>query len=132
MADAEGLEHAPQTVIEMVAKHDHRDDVEERNRPHLEAGDDIVIDVVFVEVAARMNGPERKVEKMKNDEGEKDRATPHHGARGVSRVLVDFSYVPDGTCNRLQTRHLNGLQDVENHGDQKNNARAPKERGQGF
>src|SRR6516162_821220 len=116
----------------MVAKHDHRDDVEERNRPHLEAGDDVVVDVVFVEVAARMNGPERKVEKMKDDEGEKDGSAPHHGARGVSGVGVDFSYVSDGTCKRLQARKLNGGPDMENHGDQKNNACAPKERGQGF
>ena|SRR6516162_2068816 len=101
MADAEGLERAPQAVIEMVAEHDHRDDIEERNGPDLEAGDDVVVDVVLVEVAARMNGAEGKVEKMKNDEGEKDRAAPHHGARGVSGVRVGFSYVLDGTRSRL-------------------------------
>src|SRR5215831_14713234 len=97
MADTEGLEHAPQAVIEMVAKHDHRDDVEQRNGPHLEAGNDVVVDVVFVEAATRMNGPERKVEKMKNDEGVKDGGAPHHGAGGVSGVRIDFSYVPDRT-----------------------------------
>ena len=32
MAEAERLEHAPQAVIEVIAKHDHGDDVEERRR----------------------------------------------------------------------------------------------------
>ncbi len=61
MAETEGLKHAPEAVIEVIAEHDHGDDVEEGDGPDLKAGDNIIVDVVLVEGAARVNGAEGKV-----------------------------------------------------------------------
>src|SRR5271157_798361 len=54
MAEAERLEHAPEAMIEVIAKQNHGDDVEERDGPVLKAGDDVVVDVVLVKGAAGM------------------------------------------------------------------------------
>lgn len=84
MADAEGLKHAPEAMVEVIAEHDHRDDVEKGDRPDLEAINHVVIDVVNVEGAAGMHGAEGEMEKVEDDEGEDDGTGPHHGARSVS------------------------------------------------
>ena len=46
MAEPKRLKHAPQAVIEVIAKHGHGDDVEQRHGPNLEAKNDIVVNVV--------------------------------------------------------------------------------------
>src|SRR5271157_1673733 len=66
MAEAEGLKHTPEAVIEVIAEHAHGDDVEERDGPNLEAGDYIVVDVVFVERPAGVHGAEGEVQKVKD------------------------------------------------------------------
>ena len=46
MAEAQGLKHAPEAVIEVIAEHDHGDDIEEGDGPDLKTVDNVVVDVV--------------------------------------------------------------------------------------
>src|SRR5262249_54870474 len=62
MTESQRLEHAPQPVIEVVAKHDHRNDVEDRYRPNLKPGYDVAVDVVRIEWPTRMHYPERELQ----------------------------------------------------------------------
>lgn len=132
MADAEGLKHAPETVVEVVAQHDHSDDVEERNGPDLKAVNHIVIDVMDFERPAGMNGAKSEMEKVEDDESENDRAGPHHGARSVGGGDVLFFDVADRACFFLQEPQLERRPDVKKDGDEKADARGPEEAGMGF
>ena len=71
MAEAERLKHAPQAVIQVIAKHDHRDDVEQRNRPDLKASDHIVVDIVLVERAAGMDGAKGEMQQVEDHKGQR-------------------------------------------------------------
>src|SRR5208337_3484745 len=108
MAEAERLEHAPQAVIEVIAKHDHGDDVEERDGPDLEAGDHVVIDIVFVEGAAGVHGAESKMQKMENQESEDDGPAPQHGAGSVGGIEIGLLDVVDGPGGALEEPELEG------------------------
>jgi len=128
VADAKGLEHAPETVIEVIAEHDHGDDVEERNGPNLKTGDDVVVDVVFDKRTAGMDGSESEVEEMENDEGENDGAAPDHGAGSIGGVSVDLFRVWDRTGGALETPELRGGPNVQGDGKEQDNASGPEQR----
>ena len=132
MAEAQGLEDAPKAVIEVIAEHDHGDDVEERDGPGLEASDDVIVDVVFDERAAGMNHAKGEVEQVEDDEGEDDRAAPDHGAGGVGGMLVDLFNVGDGASGALKKDKLPGGPDVEEYGDEQGDAGSPEKRGHGM
>jgi len=118
-------------VIEVIAQHDHGDDIEERNRPDLEAGDDIVVDVMRFEAATGMDRAESEVQKVKDDEGQDDGAAPRHGARSIGRMEVDFFHVTDGAGFALEEPELEGGPHVEKHGDEQSDARNPQKGGMG-
>src|SRR5208337_1612711 len=132
VAEAERLKHAPQAVIEVIAKHDHGDDVEERDGPDLEAGDDVVVDVVLVEGPAGVHGPESKVQEVENEESEDDGAAPEHGAGGVGGIEIGLFDVVDGPGVALQEPELEGGPDVQADGKEQGDARTPQECGERF
>ena len=125
MAEAKRLKHAPEAMIEVIAKHDHGDDVEKRDGPDLKAKDKVVIDVVVVERRARVHGTEGELEKVPDDEGEDDGATPHHGARGVSGIETGFLDVLDGPGFALEEPEFEGRPDVQEDGNQKGDTGGP-------
>lgn len=129
MAEAERLKHTPQAVIEVITKHDHSDDVEEGDGPDLEAGDDVVVDIVFIERTARVQGPEGQVEEVEDYERQDDWAAPLHGARGVGGIDVSFFDVTDGASCALQKPELPGRPNVQDHRNQQGEARGPQEVG---
>jgi len=131
MVEPEGLEHAPETVVEVVAKHDHGNDIEERDGPKLEAGDDIVVDIMVDEWSAGMDYAEGEMEQVENDEGEDDGAAPGHGAGGVGGMRVDFFNVGDRTGGALKKNQLPGGPDVQKYGKQKGDAGPPEKRRHG-
>ena len=132
MTDAEGLKHAPETVIEVIAEHDHSDDVEQGDGPNLESGDHIIVNVVFVEGTAGMNRAEGEVKQVKDDKGEDNRAAPHHGPRGVCRSDIVFFDVGNGAGLLLQQPKLQGGPDVQEDGEKKADARGPEKAGMGL
>src|SRR5271155_618737 len=113
VAEAERLEHAPEAMIEVIAKHDHGDDIEEGDGPKLEAGDDVVVDVVFVEGAARMNSSKREVQEMEDDESQDDGPAPIHGPGSVGGMEIGFLDVVYGAGVALQAPELKRRPDVE-------------------
>src|SRR2546429_806799 len=64
MAEPERLKHAPQPVIEVVAQHDHGDDVEHRRRPELKSRHYVVVHVVNIEGTAWMDRAKREIQQM--------------------------------------------------------------------
>src|SRR5208337_1021881 len=132
VAEAERLKHAPQAVIEVIAKHDHGDDVEERDGPDLEAGDHVVIDIVFVEGAAGVHGAESKMQKMENQESENDGPAPQHGAGSVGGIEIGLLDVVDGPGRTLQEPELERRPDVQADGKEQGDPRAPQEGGEGL
>ena len=118
MAEAERLKHAPEAVIEVVAKHDHGDDVEERNGPDLKAEDHVIVNVVFVEGRAGMNGAERELQQVENNESRDDGAAPQHGAGSVSGIEIGLLDVFDGPGVALQQPKLEGRPDVQADGEE--------------
>lgn len=126
MAEAERLKHAPQTVIQVIAEHAHGDDVEQRDRPNLKTKDDVVVDVVFVEGGTRMDRADGELQKVPDHEGKNDGAAPLHGAGSISGVEIDLFYVADWTSFALQQPELEGRPNVQNYGNEENDARAPK------
>jgi len=127
MADAKGLKHAPEAVIKVIAEHNHGDDVESGDRPDLEAGDDVVVDVVLVEGAAGMDRAEGEVEKVEDNKAQDDRAAPHHGAGGVGGAEIGFLHIADRASLSLQKPKLERRPDVQGDGDEESDARAPNE-----
>ena len=79
LVDAEGLKHAPQAVAQMQSQKADGDDVGERDPPHLEAGNHIVVNVALNVGRAGMDVTGGQVKEMKDDEGEHDGARPVHG-----------------------------------------------------
>jgi hypothetical protein len=132
MAKAERLEHAPQAVIEVIAKHDHGDDVEKGDGPDLETGDHIVVDVVFVEGPAGVHGTEGKVQEVEDYESSDDGPAPQHGSGSVGGIeigLLDVVYGPGGA---LQEPKLERRPDVQADGKEQSDPRAPQEGGERF
>src|SRR5208283_3147557 len=132
MAEAERLKHAPQAVIEVIAKHDHGDDVENGDGPNLEAGDHVVVDVAFVEGPAGVHGAEGEVEEMENQESEDDGAAPQHRAGSVGGIEIGLLDVADGAGGALQKPELEGRPDVQADGNEESDASAPQEGREGF
>src|SRR5215475_766058 len=126
MTEPEGLKHAPEAVIEVIAKHDHSDDVEERDGPNLKAIHNVVVHIVRVERAAWMNRAKSEMKKMVDEEYQDDRTAPHHGARRVTRSDVCFPNVGDGARFLLKEPQLERRPDVKNDGDEKRNASSPQ------
>ena len=132
MAEAERLKHAPQSVIEVIAEHDHGNDVKERDRPNLKTVHDVVVHVVGIEGTARMDGAEGEVEQVEDEESEDDRAAPHHGARSVGRGNVGFFDISDGTRFFLEEPQLERGPDVKDDGEKECEASAPERAGMGL
>ena len=55
-------------MIEVIAKRDHRNNVEERDWPYWKTGDHVVVNVVLFEGSAWVYGSEGQVEKVKGYE----------------------------------------------------------------
>src|SRR5271165_1213862 len=131
MAEAERLEHAPEAVIEVIAKHDHGNDVEKRDGPDLEAGDDVVVDIVLVERPAGVNRPEGKMQEVEDYKSGDDWPAPQHGAGSVSRVEIGLLDVTDGPGFALKKPELEGRPNVQADGEEQRDASAPQEGGDG-
>ena len=129
MAETERLKHAPEAVIEVITKHDHGDDVEERHRPELKAVNNVVVNVVRIEGAAGMDGAKSEMKKMEDKESEDDGAAPHHGARSVGRSDVGLFHVGDRTRFPLEEPELEGRPDVQEYGEEKREASTPERAG---
>src|SRR5208337_3892047 len=132
VAEAERLEHAPQAVIEVIAKHDHGDDVEERDGPDLEACDHVVVDVVFVEGPAGVHGSEGKVQEMEDQESQDDGPAPQHGPGSVSGIEIGLFDVVDGPGGALQKPELKRRPNVQAYGKEQGDPRAPQKGGKRF
>src|ERR1700756_2964387 len=127
MAEAERLEDAPKAMIEVITKHDHGKDVEERDGPYLEACDDVVVNVVLVEGPAGVYGSERKVQKVEDHESRDDGTAPQHGPRSVGGIEAGPLDVLDGPCLPLQKPELERRPDVQDDGNEQSDPSAPKE-----
>ena len=132
MAQAKRLKHAPEAVIEVIAEHEHGNDVEQRDGPDLEPGDYVVVDVVFNEGRARMDHAEGELEEMEDDEGQDDRAAPIHGSGSIGGMEIGLFDVGNGPGFALEEPELECGPDVQNYGNEQDDAGAPEEEREGF
>ncbi len=116
----------------MIAEHDHSDDVEKRDGPDLETGDYIVVDVVFDEGRAGMDHAEGEFQEVEDDEGQDDGAAPIHGSGSIGGMEIGFFDVVDGPGLALEEPELECGPDVQQYGDEQDDAGAPEEEREGF
>ena len=128
MAEPERLKHAPQPVIQVVAQHDHGDDVEHRRRPELKSRHYVVVHVVNIEGTAWMDRAKREVQQMVNHESQDDRPAPHHGARSVGGMKVGLFRVRNRPSSTLQPPQRERSPDMQADRRQKGDSRAPQQR----
>lgn len=79
-----------------------------------------------------MDGAERELEEMENQEGEDDGPAPHHSARRVGGRDVGFLDVGNRASFLLKEPQLEGRPDMKNDGDEKSDTSAPQRAGVGF
>ena len=116
VAEAEGLQHAPEAVVHVQPQGAHRQRVEGGGERVLEAEHDVAEDVALHELGVR--GPQREVREVVDDEGRQQRTGPHHRARrvgGLARLPVAVAHRAGRPVREGQGH---GRPDVEPHRDE--------------
>src|SRR5581483_7057668 len=130
VVESQGLEEAPQAMVEVHAEQDHGEDVEAGDPGILEAEHDVAVDVGLIggDLSPGQSGygADGEMQNVENDKRGDDGSAPHHGAGGVgSGGLVLFG-VGDGTGGAVQVPELDGGRDVHNDGGQQEGADDPQ------
>src|SRR5262249_26356028 len=126
MAQAERLELAPDTVVEVQPEREHRRDVEERHRPAREPRDEVVVDVTLHEL--RVHGAEGEMRQVVGGEEGEERAAPDHRSRGIGGLAVPLHAVAlRARAAALQAQADRGP-DVEHDRGEEDRARDPDPR----
>ena len=87
VGQAQGLQRAPDPVVQVGAEHRHREQVDQREPPGLERVDQQVVGVVG-RAAGDVDLADGEVQQVPDDEQQQGHAAPAHQVRGVRRVVV--------------------------------------------
>src|SRR5579871_2276929 len=110
MVDAHGLEHAPQSVVQMHAQQDHRENVECGDPVILKAQDNVAVHVGSIHPDLRSRQPRHcshgQMQHMEDDEGRDDGSAPEHGAGGIRSRNIILLYILDRPGGTILTPEL--------------------------
>lgn len=132
VSETERLKHAPQAVIEVIAKRGHGNDVEERDGPDLETKDNVIVNIVLVKGGAGMRDAEGELQKVPNHESKDDGTAPNHGAGGVGGIEIGLLDVLDGPGRTLEEPEFEGRPNMQADGNKQGDPGGPQKTEMGF
>src|SRR6185436_20431033 len=113
-------------VIEMKPERDHRYDVEQSDPPHLEARNDVRVDVGLVEPSGRPPSGIREMHDVQHDEDQEKHSAQSHRARCPCAYLRLALRVSNRSRRAILHRELIRSYDVQNYRYDENAAQQPQ------
>jgi hypothetical protein len=125
---AEGLQHAPDAVVEVEAECAHRHDIEDGDRPHGKRRHHVLVDREVLELPRpEPDDTPGQVPQVANDEGNQEHSGPAHHSRGECRLDISFDGVSNGSRSPAHARELDRGGDVKRHAYEQDDPDKPEE-----
>ncbi len=115
-------------MVEVQAESAHRQDVENRNGPHGKSCHDVLVHGEVPELTRlESDGAGSQMNKMKEDEGNQQYATPAHHPRGEGRLDIALTVISNWSRSPAHTAELERRGDVKSHTCQQDDADHPEQ-----